>query len=394
MNTNKLVSIIIPVYNAEKYIFKCLKSVLNQTYTNIEVIIIDDQSTDKSLEICTKLQKEDSRIKIYMQSHSGVVVARKKGIINSSGEYICFVDADDFVKNTLIENLLNEMRKCDIVCAGVLKEDKYGNTIAKMNDILKGVYNDEKQLKYIEDNMIYVNNVKKDGILPYMVAKMYKSTIAKNIVSILPEDIYIYEDRLFNWIYLLNSKGGVSIIEDKQYIYRYNKKSVMNTNDDYFMMNLNKVYIAARNYFEIKNVSKLVIDKLQKFIINRLYIAPRYMRFSWQNRIIQFYSPLRINKNEKIVLYGAGEVGIDYYRQLCAEVGKKHIKWTDKKWYEINNRIEEVISMNSAFESNYDKVLIAVKEEIIANQIKQELIEFGVEEDKILWEMPIILKNL
>ena len=79
---------------------------------------------------------------------------------------------------------------------------------------------------------------------------------------------------------------------------------------------------------------------------------------------------------------------------LCAEVGKKHIKWTDKKWYEINNRIEEVISMNSAFESNYDKVLIAVKEEIIANQIKQELIEFGVEEDKILWEMPIILKNL
>jgi len=394
MNTNKLVSIIIPVYNAEKYIFKCLKSVLNQTYTNIEVIIIDDQSTDKSLEICTKLQKEDSRIKIYMQSHSGVVVARKKGIINSSGEYICFVDADDFVKNTLIENLLNEMRKCDIVCAGVLKEDKYGNTIAKTNDILKGVYNDEKQLKYIEDNMIYVNNVKKDGILPYMVAKMYKSTIAKNIVSILPEDIYIYEDRLFNWIYLLNSKGGVSIIEDKQYIYRYNKKSVMNTNDDYFMMNLNKVYIAARNYFEIKNVSKLVIDKLQKFIINRLYIAPRYMRFSWQNRIIQFYSPLRINKNEKIVLYGAGEVGIDYYRQLCAEVGKKHIKWTDKKWYEINNRIEEVISMNSAFESNYDKVLIAVKEEIIANQIKQELIEFGVEEDKILWEMPIILKNL
>ena len=394
MNTNKLVSIIIPVYNAEKYIFKCLKSVLNQTYTNIEVIIIDDQSTDKSLEICTKLQKEDSRIKIYMQSHSGVVVARKKGIINSSGEYICFVDADDFVKNTLIENLLNEMRKCDIVCAGVLKEDKYGNTIAKTNDILKGVYNDEKQLKYIEDNMIYVNNVKKDGILPYMVAKMYKSTIAKNIVSILPEDIYIDEDRLFNWIYLLNSKGGVSIIEDKQYIYRYNKKSVMNTNDDYFMMNLNKVYIAARNYFEIKNVSKLVIDKLQKFIINRLYIAPRYMRFSWQNRIIQFYSPLRINKNEKIVLYGAGEVGIDYYRQLCAEVGKKHIKWTDKKWYEINNRIEEVISMNSAFESNYDKVLIAVKEEIIANQIKQELIEFGVEEDKILWEMPIILKNL
>lgn len=394
MNKNELVSIIIPVYNAEKYIFNCLESVLNQTYNNIEVIIIDDQSMDKSLEICKELQKKDSRIKIYMQSHSGVVAARKKGIINSSGEYICFVDADDFVKNRLIENLINEMGKCDIVCAGVLKEDKYGNTIPKTNAILKGVYNDEKQLKYIVDNMIYVDNVEKDGVLPYMVAKMYKSDIAKNVVNILPEDIYRYEDSLFNWIYLLNSKEGVCIIEDKQYIYKYNKKSVMNTSDDYFMMNLNKVYIAARNYFEIKNVSKLVIDKLQKFIINRLYIAPRYMRFSWQNRIIQFYSPLRINKNEKIVLYGAGEVGIDYYRQLCAEVGKKHIKWTDKKWYEINNRIEEVISMNSAFESNYDKVLIAVKEEIIANQIKQELIEFGVEEDKILWEMPIILKNL
>lgn len=253
MNKNELVSIIIPVYNAEKYIFNCLESVLNQTYNNIEVIIIDDQSMDKSLEICKELQKKDSRIKIYMQSHSGVVAARKKGIINSSGEYICFVDADDFVKNRLIENLINEMGKCDIVCAGVLKEDKYGNTIPKTNAILKGVYNDEKQLKYIVDNMIYVDNVEKDGVLPYMVAKMYKSDIAKNVVNILPEDIYRYEDRLFNWIYLLNSKEGVCIIEDKQYIYKYNKKSVMNTSDDYFMMNLNKVYIAARNYFEMKN---------------------------------------------------------------------------------------------------------------------------------------------
>ena len=75
-------------------------------------------------------------------------------------------------------------------------------------------------------------------------------------------------------------------------------------------------------------------------------------------------------------------------------IGEKHIKWTDKKWYEINNRIEEVISVDIAFESNYDKVLIAVKEETIVKQIKQELIEFGVEENKILWKTPIILKNL
>ena len=94
------------------------------------------------------------------------------------------------------------------------------------------------------------------------------------------------------------------------------------------------------------------------------------------------------------ILYGAGAVGVDYYRQLCAEIGEKHIKWTDKKWYEINNRIEEVISVDIAFESNYDKVLIAVKEETIVKQIKQELIEFGVEENKILWKTPIILKNL
>jgi len=154
MNKNELVSIIIPVYNAEKYIFNCLESVLNQTYNNIEVIIIDDQSMDKSLEICKELQKKDSRIKIYMQSHSGVVAARKKGIINSSGEYICFVDADDFVKNRLIENLINEMGKCDIVCAGVLKEDKYGNTIPKTNAILKGVYNDDAQVQ------IFIQNAK------------------------------------------------------------------------------------------------------------------------------------------------------------------------------------------------------------------------------------------
>ena len=93
------ISVVIPVYNGEKYIEKCLKSILGQTYKNIEVIIINDGSEDNSEIICKQMQEKDNRIIIFSQKNSGTSIARKKGILNASGDYIMFSDQDDYYNN-------------------------------------------------------------------------------------------------------------------------------------------------------------------------------------------------------------------------------------------------------------------------------------------------------
>ncbi|MCI8778348.1 MAG: glycosyltransferase family 2 protein [Bacilli bacterium] len=111
MKKNELISIIIPVYNTEDYLDKCLSSIINQTYKNIEIIIIDDGSTDNSKKIIKQYMNKDCRISYYYQNNSGVAIARNSGIDKAQGDYIAFIDSDDYIDLTFIEKcmLLSKM---------------------------------------------------------------------------------------------------------------------------------------------------------------------------------------------------------------------------------------------------------------------------------------------
>src|SRR5699024_10834672 len=103
MKQNNLVSVIVPVYNAERYLYKCVKSILNQTFDQVEIILINDGSTDNSVEICQALAIEDNRIKVINQHNQGPSCARNRGIGEASGKFIQFVDADDVVEEAMTE---------------------------------------------------------------------------------------------------------------------------------------------------------------------------------------------------------------------------------------------------------------------------------------------------
>lgn len=117
---NELISIIVPVYNAEKYLHRCIDSIINQTYKNIEIILVNDGSTDISSSICDKYAQIDERIKVIHQENAGVSVARNMGIDNSSGKYIMFVDSDDWVDEQIVEHLYKKIyeKQADIaICS-------------------------------------------------------------------------------------------------------------------------------------------------------------------------------------------------------------------------------------------------------------------------------------
>ena len=113
MKFDELVSVIIPVYNVEEYLTCCVKSVMRQTYTNIEIILVDDGSTDKSGIMCDELQTEDSRISVIHKSNGGLSDARNIGISKACGRYTALIDSDDFVSDDYIEVLLKAMNDND-----------------------------------------------------------------------------------------------------------------------------------------------------------------------------------------------------------------------------------------------------------------------------------------
>ena len=116
------ISVVVTVFNVERYLDDCIQSILNQSYKNLEIILINDGSTDRSLEICKYYEKNDSRIILISQKNCGAVMARKSGIINASGEYITFVDGDDWIDGDAYRSVIEMSDDEDILMYGLVEE--------------------------------------------------------------------------------------------------------------------------------------------------------------------------------------------------------------------------------------------------------------------------------
>lgn len=170
---NDLISVIVPVYNVEDYLDRCIDSIIKQTYKNIEIIIVDDGSTDKSKNICEKYKKKDKRIKLYKTTNKGSSYARNYAIKKSKGKYLAFVDSDDYIENNMIEILYNNLikEKADISCCTFYEVYK--------NKIIKKINNENY---YVMNN---IETIKKsfldDGLSVYLWNKLYKRELFNGI---------------------------------------------------------------------------------------------------------------------------------------------------------------------------------------------------------------------
>lgn len=171
---NNKVSIIVPLYNAEKYLEKCISSIVGQTYRNIEIILINDGSTDRSHEICYKFKTQDPRISYIYQNNSGVSIARNKGLDVSSGEYIMFVDSDDWLDPDYVSIMVNSIDKNDIIVSSFTEETESNNiSIKSFNKIENDEIIDSRSKLFLD----CVNR----KIYTYLIwGKLYKKEIIGN----------------------------------------------------------------------------------------------------------------------------------------------------------------------------------------------------------------------
>lgn len=197
--TPPLVSIIVPVYKVEKYLQRCIGSILTQTYENFELILIDDGSPDNCGEICDEYAQKDSRIKVIHQENAGVSSARNNGIETACGEYIVFVDSDDYVLNDYIEHFLT-CGKFDLIVSG------YNNDLPKVGECTQ---------KTIAE---FLNERILDLCIYSPIAKLYKREILIEYNIRFNTNVRYSEDRLFNFDYILHC-NSIKILHESHYIY-------------------------------------------------------------------------------------------------------------------------------------------------------------------------------
>lgn len=273
MKNNKTLSIVVPVYNSEKYLEKCLDTIINQTYKNLEIILVDDGSSDNSKEIIKEYMKKDPRIIGLFQENKGVSTARNLGIKNSTGDYITFVDSDDWLElnmyDQIIQNAIESI--CDIVLYSYIREI---NSSTKLNEILPfkseelldkdRIYND------LILNLISYEDETKESIMGAIWRCVFKSELIKSNNICFDTEMYYAEDLLF-CLNAFNQSSLISIINKPFYHYRINETSITaqykNNHFERQLLVYNKIREVFSNSNDVALNNRLNIMML-RYIIN------------------------------------------------------------------------------------------------------------------------------
>lgn len=265
------ISVVIPVYNAKDYLYDCIKSLLDQTLSDCEFIFVNDGSTDNSREIIEEHQKKDQRLVLINQENKGIGEARNAGINIANGEYIGFLDNDDFIKDDFLECLYCKAKKDDLdilISKTILGRD--GKFIIKDNGFDKDLIFDKTFIK----NNIIPNLLRVEDLFAVW-NKIYKrSFINANSVR-FPENRIIEEDNMFN-IQAFNRAGKVLFTNYAGYYYREvaNSKSRLIIENDYFSKALEKYKFDYKKEYDL-SISSIELEKLKaiRFIQRIFYLV-------------------------------------------------------------------------------------------------------------------------
>lgn len=255
------VSVLIPAYNSERLIPECINSAINQSYQNIEIIIVDDGSTDNTFSICNNYAKSDKRLKIIRKSNGGVVSARIEGTKYADGDFVLCLDSDDFIDRTMIEQMLEiaKQSNADVVCTGYIKE-KPNESAIRRNYLDSGIYKG-KSLEDALSMLIYSGEFYRPGIMPFICGKLIKTDLYKKYQKTVPIEINRGEDVAVMFPLLLNSKCIVIDNEFKLYHYRKNSKSICHSLDNEHFEKLQILY----NYLDEKIEDEKILKQLNYY---------------------------------------------------------------------------------------------------------------------------------
>lgn len=279
----KKISLIIPVYNTASYLRKCLNSICNQTYKNIEIICIDDGSFDGSEKIVDEFSKKDSRIIVVHKQNQGESNARNTGLKLCSGDYVGFVDCDDWIEPQMYERLIQtlEDNDVDMVVAGYyIDNDNDSKRVLNELKIIKENFGRHQLLEYVYKRDCY------RSFTGYIWGKIYKKEILynkQNELILFDESFKMGGDIYYFSNIALNAKK-ISYIDEAYYHYYQRSNSTYHSRDEKVWIDLLSAYICVLRNFEKENIEEDILILVKRFLV---YRAGLLARQSFENKNIK-----------------------------------------------------------------------------------------------------------
>lgn len=375
-----LLSVIIPIYNAEKYLRECIDSVINQSYQDFELLLVDDGSEDSSMIICREYENKDDRIKVITGEHKGPYFSRKKGVENAKGRYITFLDADDFISDKAYIMAEDDMRKSiDIISFGMSRYFDESNIRYEKGLISEGIYDQHGMEEKIFPSMLWDSDTNSFGMDPSLGNKLYKASLLKKHYNNSKDVRFHYgEDVAVIYPLILKAKN-ISFHQEIYYYHRQRQKDILPPyiKDDLYLDKLYELY----KYLSKSMCSNKIFQKqIDLFYIHSVELAKvKYGIISYPENVIFPFD--KIKKGERIIIYGAGNIGRLYVKQLKMLDYCDVILWADKN-YELFS--SEVSNPEEILEVEYDKVIIAIADQNVKKQATKSLLKLGIRRETII----------
>ncbi len=390
------ISIIIPAYNVDKFLAKCIDSILAQTYSKLQIIIVDDGSTDETGNIADEYAKNDLRVMVIHQCNAGLVRARKVGVNAARGKYVMYVDADDYVDARWIERMveLQKANDADIVSAGyylnseVNKEKRDMDDMSVANDVLKneqivissyaaGVYRAED----LWETMLF-DNGDECNLIPFLWCKLWRREILIEAQNMADDRIVFAEDVAVTYpAVLLAQKVVITDYVGYHYVQHRSSISHNRSNNEYECLDL--LYHHLSSVFKHHIMHEHLLDELRG-----------YMKSACLQRCIEMFDKNApegvtllpwggMNTGKSIIIYGAGRIGQSVYDYIKNSQAVYISAWVDKA-YELYEELGmEVESTDVIAKKKFDYIIIAVNRKKLSDMIVNQLVDCGVEATKI-----------
>ena len=379
-----LISVIVPIYGIERYVGHCIQSLMQQTYQNLEIILVDDGSPDHCPQFCDLYASKDKRIKVIHKENGGLVTARKAGVQVANGEYIGFVDGDDWVGVGFYQSMLNTIMACDadIAVAGCSR-DLYRKTITMENALPLGVYEGES-MEYFHKNMISFGRFFRFGVTTYHWNKLFRREAIIPFQMAVENGFTVMEDGATTYPAMLTAK---KVVLTNNFAYHYRQRS------DSMLKSMTSLAIEAERlksvYYFLQNaVNDYPAEYQLKKQVDDVMLAVYIVRCGGITNIANDMVLNSIfNRNiegKKVVIGGAGTFGQQMYRRLDA-TGKVEITgWIDPYYWEYRRVGMNVDPVESIVDADYDYILMAGLDSSFKALVTRTLADFGVDPEKVL----------
>lgn len=372
-----LLSVVIPVYNVEKYLDRCMESVLGQTYRNLEIILVDDGSADSSGDMCDAYAAKDKRVRVIHKENAGTTSARKSGALAATGVYITLVDSDDWIEKNMYEDMLDVMTgsDADIVISGKFRD--YGNHSAEEKEgIAAGVYEGKELEEKVLMQMISTDRFYENKVSAVLWNKVYRRTLYIKYQMQVDDSIQMFDDAACVYPCILNA-NRIAVTGASYYHYCIRGGTVASVLHRDSWERYQVLFHGIKEEFE-KHILR-VPNIMRQFEVFQSYA----ILLQCTDRIVCYKNGTlfpfgQVKKEERLVIYGAGRFGSALKQTLEEKFQCNVVAWVDKSGK------DGTVDLEYLNKNEYDKVMIGVLKANLIEQIEEELLCRGVQKEKIL----------